>query len=70
MDSESGRLRGAIAALDLQIYHLRDKLRPGNHAVAAADESERLRVAAEIERLVGRKAELRQALSRAQTPAA
>jgi predicted nucleic acid-binding Zn-ribbon protein len=69
MESESMRLRGAIAALDLEIYHLRDRLRPGNHALAAVNDGERDSLCTEIERLVGRKAELREELARAQAPA-
>ena len=68
MESESTRLRGAIAALDLEIYHLRDRLRPGNHALAAVGEIERGSLCTEIDRLVGRKAALREEPARVQAP--
>jgi hypothetical protein len=69
MQSETTRLRGAIAALDLEIYQLRDRLRPGNHALAGVSEGEGEQLRAAIDQLVGRKAELRLELARAQAPA-
>jgi hypothetical protein len=70
VDNDNKRLRSAIAALDLQIYHLRDRLRPGNHALAGADDDERDRLRREVDRLVALKADLRVELAKLQATVA
>jgi hypothetical protein len=70
VDNDNKRLRSAIAALDLQIYHLRDRLRSGNNPPNGADEDERDRLRREVDRLVALKADLRVELAKLQATVA